>query len=394
MKLGPKQEANKAKLFAKQQHLKKEFSGVSPNILIGSFGYPFVNVGALSTEDKNDIDNPKRYAKENTDINTIIEQRQSLINSKLVMPVKKLQHKFIEQTQEIAKTQKVLDTEVHLNKAIQTSPSFHQMSMPHGPSAELKKLDITSTAQIRKPIERLTADTDVLARDAVLELRKKEIDELQLTKLLSTGTLGRERKLVPTKWSITAVDDMLGKELHENILDYQELNDYQILTGELLGNKFIILFLPGQWSFELFEMTMPNTIHNSTNEIILSHDFEYQEGRSKYVEQTAGAYYASRLAIEEYLKQKQRQARVIILRTITGKYTAPLGVWVVREGIRKTLASKPLDTPNSKREQITKTKELLREQGINEVDTILSHSQLLKERQTGIKEWNDLRSFM
>ena len=92
---GPKQEADKSK-FYNQIKPKKEFEGRTPNILIGSWGYPFVGVGALSPEDKQDIDDPKKYVRENTDINKIIQQRQSLINSKLVLPIKRLNEKFVE----------------------------------------------------------------------------------------------------------------------------------------------------------------------------------------------------------------------------------------------------------------------------------------------------------
>ena len=388
---GPKQEADKSKTYSKNinKQLKKEFSGITPNILIGSWGYPFVNVGALSTENKIDLDNPKKYAKENTKINEILKQRQSLINSKLVIPIKRLNEKFVEQTQEIAKTQKVLDTEVELKKAITEKTTFHQMSMPHGPSAELKKLNITSTATIKKPIERITSDTDVKATEAITELYNKNIDEYQLTKLLSTGTLGQERKLVPTKWSITAIDDTIGKQIYESILNYEEI-DYKIFSKETLGNIFTIIILPGPWSFELFEMTLPNTIHNNTNEIILSHDYEYPQGRKKYVEETEGAYYASRLAIMEYFKTKKRQGQAIIFRTITEKYTAPLGVWVVREGVRealKTEQKQQIDQPNSRKETIIKLIQILKEQKINKPENIIQESQILKERQLGIKNW-------
>lgn len=393
MKLGPKQEADKSKFYNKQLKPKKEFSGVTPNILIGSWGYPFVNVGALSTENRTDLDNPKKYAKENTDIKKIIAQRQSLINSKLVLPIKRLNERFIEQTQEIAKTQKILDTEVKLRKAIGTNVEFHQMSMPHGPSAELKKLDITSTATINRSVERLTSDTDVKAVDALIELQNKHIDEQQLTKLLSTGTLGQERKLVPTKWSITAVDDTLGKNIHKQILDYPEI-DYKIMQEELLGNVFTIIFIPGSWSFELFEMTLPNTIHNNTNEIILSHDFEYPQGRKKYADETAGGYYATRLAILEYLKSIKKQGQVIVLRIITDRYTAPLGVWVVREGIRKTLEQKnKIYRPNSRRELLIKTKELMELHGMKELKNIIAQSKLLKEKQTSIKKWTGFKKW-
>ena len=44
----------------------------------------------------------------------------------------------------------------------------------------------------------------------------------------------------------------------------------------------------------------------------------------------------------EHLKKVKRQSSVLLLRFVTGEYYAPLGVWVVREAVRKTLANKPL----------------------------------------------------
>ena len=54
------------------------------------------------------------------------------------------------------------------------------------------------------------------------ELQNKGIDEYHMTKLLSAGTLGQgdKRKIVPTKWSITAVDDTYGKKIREEIQHY------------------------------------------------------------------------------------------------------------------------------------------------------------------------------
>ena len=56
--------------------------------------------------------------------------------------------------------------------------------------------------------------------------------------MLSLGLLGRKRKLVPTRWSITASDDMIGKELKENVLDKPQVNDYYLFSGGDLGNHF------------------------------------------------------------------------------------------------------------------------------------------------------------
>ena len=382
---GPKQEADKSLLYKKSFRLKKHFSGKSPDVLIGSFGYPFVNLGALSSEDKVSSD-PKDYLDANLNIDSILKERQSLINSKLVVPVRKLGLKFVEQTQEIARTNKVLDTEVELDKPLSFKPSFNQLNLPHGPSAQLQKLEITSSASVKPFVERLTSDTDVSASDALLELSKKHLGEYKLTQLLSTGLLGKNRRIVPTKWSITAIDDTLSKQLHKQIILYDDY-DFNLFYGELYGNKFIIFTLPGLWSFELMEFTKPNTIHNSSDDLILSHDYEIAQTRKEYVKETAGAFYAARLAVLEYLNSLKKQARVIIFRIITEDYTAPLGVWVVREGVRKTLNNRLVQLNNDPKAILTNIKQFLLENNISSPDDLLKQSIILREKQTNLKDW-------
>jgi len=57
-------------------------------------------------------------------------------------------------------------------------------------------------------------DTDVKAETAIDELHSKGVDNYKIQQSLSTGILGQEenRKLVPTRWSITASDDMISKK--------------------------------------------------------------------------------------------------------------------------------------------------------------------------------------
>jgi hypothetical protein len=43
----------------------------------------------------------------------------------------------------------------------------------------------------------------------------------------------------------------------------------------------------------------------------------------------------------EYLAEIKRQASIFVLREITPDYWAPLGVWVVREGMREALRNPP-----------------------------------------------------
>jgi hypothetical protein len=61
---------------------------------------------------------------------------------------------------------------------------------------------------------------------------------------------------------------------------------------------------------------------------------EGYEGRTGYVEETAGAYYASRLAVLEHLESVGRQAKCLVLREVSDDYWAPVGVWQIRESVR------------------------------------------------------------
>ncbi len=107
--------------------------------------------------------------------------------------------------------------------------------------------------------------------------------------------------------------------------------------GGYLGNYFLILFFPRVWSYELFEMYMPSTLLNPEKEMKYTTDYEFYDGRKEYVSQTAGGYYASRIGILEKLQSMKRQASVLVLRFITDEYTTPLGVWVVRQSVRRAL---------------------------------------------------------
>ena len=48
--------------------------------------------------------------------------------------------------------------------------------------------------------------------------------------LLSVGVLGlkKNKRLVPTRWSITATDDMLGKHLWKQVQQHKWIEDYEL----------------------------------------------------------------------------------------------------------------------------------------------------------------------
>ena len=61
--------------------------------------------------------------------------------------------------------------------------------------------------------------------------------------------LGKERKLVPTKWSITATDDIISKELVEEIINFNLIDTYKIFSYSHLGNTFSVVLFPHRWIF-------------------------------------------------------------------------------------------------------------------------------------------------
>jgi hypothetical protein len=128
-----------------------------------------------------------------------------------------------------------------------------------------------------------------------------------------------------------------------NIKKCKWIENYELFYGSFLGNHYIIMMFPGVWSYELFELYLPGSSWNPSNRIRASTDFEPFSGRKEYAYATAGGYYASRLPILQYLDKIKRQAGVLAIRLETPSYWAALGVWVVRESVKKALANKKLD---------------------------------------------------
>ncbi len=367
---------------------KKDFFGETPNIFIGRYGYPNINVGILSTEEYKEHDNPLLWSKENFQIPEIVDLRTALINSSFKANIKTFNDRYLEMSKEISLAKKPVDIEISLKNKPLFRLNFQQDTAPHGPSVRLKKAKITENPKIPQAVDKLTND-EVKSNQALSILYDKGYDEHYLTKILSVGNLGlkKERKLVPTRWSITAVDDNIGKRLIKEIKDYQEY-DYVAHFGGYLGNYYLILFFPEKWSYELFETYLPKSLWNQMNQVQTVSDYEKYKGRKDYAKNTAGGYYAARLAILEYLKKKKRQASILTLRFITDEYWAPLGVWVVREAVRKTLLKKGIRF-SSKELMLEYTRKLMKKKYSFNVDLLLKRSILLKE----IKEQRKLSEY-
>jgi hypothetical protein len=86
---------------------------------------------------------------------------------------------------------------------------------------------------------------------------------------------------------------------------------------------------------------MEEAWYTDKGEIGFGADAEDANGIDHYPS-IAGAYFAAKLGIAEYLKRKQRQAGVLVLREIRPEYAVPVGVWQVREAVRAAMSKIPV----------------------------------------------------
>ncbi len=338
--------AKSESMFRVNKMVEKDFYGSSPAPFVGHVGYPYLNVGILSppytADDAWRYDAPRHWSSNDYRIPELVDLRSSLVNSRFNINVK--QHtKFLDIAQEVGMASKPVDLEINLKKKPKFFVNVNDMIAPMGPHAPLEKVRVTSNPKVSQRVEKVVSDTDLKAADAIRYLYSNEFDENFLSRILSIGNLGlkKNRKLVPTRWSITAVDDTLGRNLISEIKDYP-ITDYQTYFGGYLGNYFLFLFFSDVWSYELFETYLPKSSWNISSEIQFSTDYESYAGRKDYANNCGGGYYASRLPALEKLSSMRHQSSVLALRFITGEYAVPLGVWVVREASRKALCSQPL----------------------------------------------------
>ena len=321
------------------------FGASPPAVFVGRYGYPSVSAGPMipplvSGNDAMALEDPKEWLK--MGIEDIISSRSQLVRANTKVKVKDAashDNPLLLKSQELALSKKPIDTEAWFSKPIKTDLKFDGVLTPMGPSGTMKNFEITENPKVPKKVDYLVYDTDALAKDVVSELRTGNVPNEHITRLLSIGLLGQERRLVPTRWSITAVDDMAGKDHLQTIRDYQQIGDITLFSGESFGNHFEILFIPRSFSYELIEAWLPRTVW-SGNTAWIGSDHEGVDGKKGY-SSLAGGYYAARLGALEYLDGIKRQASVFMVREIRPDYWAPLGVWVVREAARQALKNPP-----------------------------------------------------
>lgn len=368
------------------------FSGASPpEIFVGKFNYPNISAGILAPEVSEETEiysMAEIWHEKRLPIHTILSNRGKLIYGKFKTEVKKArtENKFLSLMQEISMAYKSVSTEFFLKRPPRQTLEINKYSPIIGNPAPLEHVRLEENPKIKPKVEYLVSDSDNIAANSVIELYKDKTAITNINKILSAGLLGlkTQRRLVPTRWSITAVDDIISKNLLKRIRYYPEISEISLFHSEYNGNHYEILLLPDKFSFEVLEAEMRGSLWNQIESVSIMKDYELFNGRKQYAYEVTGGYYAVRLALCEYLEKIKRQGTAIFFREVRPEYYAPLGVGILREITREAFKHLP-EKFNTIEEALNQAQTRLK----SPVSIWTSQSVLLKEfgKQTRLNNW-------
>ncbi|WP_254538349.1 DNA repair protein NreA [Halomarina litorea] len=318
----------------------------APSIFVGRSSYPNVSTGILAPVDA-DAD-PAEFATSGQwydgglGIRDVLQYRTGLLNStrRADVNVHDTWDGFVGTQREVAIADRPVAVEVDLGERPSMDVGMDAVSTPTGPRANATDARLTENPHVPRAVEKTLSDDDWRAEGAMTYLYNRGFDVYDINRILSAGALGQgqNRRLVPTRWSITAVDDTVGQFLRGQVRNAPSVDEVEVYEESYMGNHYWIVLAPGNWEFELVEMKSPGSIWNPDEGAyrLLAANEGY-EGRTGYVEETSGAYYATRLAVLEHLAERDRQAKAFVVRVATDEYWAPVGVWQIRESVRGAL---------------------------------------------------------
>jgi hypothetical protein len=330
----------------------KTLSGATPpSVFVGRYGYPKVKAGPMMPPIHGDttiLDKPEMWLGKS--LEEIVNYRLSLVRGVSTVNVHNISEKYVESLQEVAMTNKSVESEATFEKVPITDSEQEKDlgldtdSVSFGPVAPLKSFKTSSSISVDQRIEDVYYDKDLSAAQGIINLYQDGVEISSIHRVLSIGMLGlqKNRRLVPTRWSISATDDVISADLIKKIETFSIIDLFKVYKYAHLGNYYSIILIPDEiWSFEMQEAWYDN---NSGN-MQVGVDFENANGLDHYPS-IAGAYFAARLSVAEYLFKAKRKAAALVLREIHSEYVMPVGVWQVREGIRRAFEGQAEEIEN------------------------------------------------
>jgi hypothetical protein len=315
--------------------VKKEMEGSSPpSVFIGSWNYPDVYAGPMIAPRHGDtaiMDMPESWIAESRTQEEIIGYRLNLVRGKSMVNAADLGSRYVEKLQDISLSSSSIESEVAFS-SVPAGTTFSEEHTPFGPSAGIERFEIESGRWDPK-LEKVFYDTDLRSSEAVISLHRQGVPFTRIQKAFSVGTMGmnRNRHLVPTRWSITACDTLIGDRLLTEVKKNPVIDTWCVHHFSSFHNNYAVILMPTGWQYEWSEAFLKVL----GNEELVFSDNEGYRKKTEY-SHLGGCYYSCKMAVLEALARQQEQAGAIILREAHRGYV-PMGVFNVRENVRAAM---------------------------------------------------------
>lgn len=364
----------------------RSIEGLSPpSALVGEKGYPKVSMGPMVS--LTELDLPERPAFWlNRPLSYVISRFSSQIYAYFKLDVRRVDEPQVEEMRWALLSEKPVEMEARLRRHPVPRLTFDGLLAPLGPAAPADKVRLAEEPKVPAMVEKGFYEGDLRASEGIIELYNRGVDIYSIYKLLSLGSLGLKgrKRLVPTRWAITAVDSTVGDWLRRTV------GYLPIYSGEVLlhrssyeGNRYFVIIIPGPYILEVVEAWLPKGLWTQRSES--AHVLINREHTHIGLEYMDGGHHAMRIAVLEKLKSMGRQASVLAVREVGPEYYAPVGVWQVREGMRKALMSEPL-----KFDELDEAFSFLRREAKFDLAPSLRKLHLLKF----VRKWTSLEKFL
>jgi hypothetical protein len=355
-----------------------------PSVFIGSWNYPRVYAGPMIAPVHGDtmvMDTPEAWIPGEKTQEDILGFRMNLVRGKRPVHVQDLGSGYIGKLQEIALSSGSVESEATFRESPKGF-SISDVHTPYGPSGALERFDL-GTMKMDRDLERVFHDSDLTASEAVISLHGGNVPFSAIQKAFSCGTMGvgKRRRLVPTRWSITACDSTIGDHLLRGVKRSPVIDSCRVHESSTLNNRYAVLLLPTGWQYEWMEAFL----QVMGNEEVIFADHETGAKKTGY-SSVGGCYYSCKMAVLEALAREGRQAGAIVFREAYRGYV-PMGVFNVRENVRNAMRNRPLEFEDMKAAlaHISTRMKLPLRQFVEE-STLLR--QLMKTRQTTLSSFN------
>jgi hypothetical protein len=325
----------------------REISGSTPpSGVVGESDYPRVPVFVgippnISGDEASIYDSPEKWWGVKS-LEDIIELRSSVVATLVRADVRRYDRLLSLEIPFAMVSTKPVDIEAIIKRAsIPTNP-FHPVIIPHGLLAIAEDIRIGENPRVPREVEKIHGD-ELRASEAIWMLYSSGASIYTIQRALSFGLLGlpRSRRLVPTRWAITAVDSIISLRMLRRVRTSETVDRVELYRASYLGNRFWVILFPGTYSFEWIEIWHPSTIfHRTSEKPIVIRNREGYSGEALFMD---GGYQAARLAVLEHLYRRGRRASIMVVREITPEYYASVGNWHIRETVRRALNSNPED---------------------------------------------------